>query len=610
MLLRDDRVINEFVQASAQTLAIVVITRHRQQKLFVARCGTSASRGVIGRVMTTQARSRSPFTVISGAIVALLIASPFVVRASAFVESAAQTSTPTAEDAQPTGTNPPVRPLYSATLEASFDWGDLGPDWQKELGIEGNETLWFRWKIDVAAVKGRWELSDGNGGLLTQGEVGAAQTPGEYSPFLLDLNKLGFLPPLQIRIQALTGTGSAVGGVSEPVLLNKAVTSGEVTCFTDGGLGLPIDAKLEAIRAAHGVPALGGAVVTKYGMEVFDAVGIRKIVANPANQVAVTKYDKWHLGSDTKAMTSMLVGILRQYYPSTVGWNTTVADAFPEWAATMDATMAQTTLRQLLAHRSGLYLISDEQSAKLTQANLSVTEQRRAFAHAVAHDPYLFAPGVFFKYANANYIIAGAMLENLFNQSWEDLITQYLFQPLGMTSAGFGSPAAGGKPQPWGHYNNNGIYAPTDGDNPLTYGPAGTVHASLEDWGKFIRLYLTGQEGWVTLTAATRAELTTAYSSNDPWFAVWPTSYGYGWGISESGDKVLGHDGSNNYWYARAVVFVDKGYALLAVTNAAGLGDVNPGMEAVSDTTTMLENYHSACPDNSGSRRSSSTRGR
>jgi CubicO group peptidase (beta-lactamase class C family) len=559
--------------------------------------------------MTKQGRSGLPFTAISGAIVALLIASPFVVRASTS-EPAAQTSTRTADAAPQTiSTNPPLRLLYTATLEGSLDWGDLGPDWQHQLGIEGNETLWFRWKIDAAAVKGRWELSDGNGVLLTQSEVGAAQTPGDYSPFLLDLNALGFLPPLQIRIQALTGTGSALGGISEPVFLNKAVTSGAVTCFTDGGLGLPIDDKLEKIRAAHGVPALGGAVVTKYGMEVFDAVGIRKIVSNPANQVAVTKYDKWHLGSDTKAMTSMLVGILRQYYPWTVGWDTTVADAFPEWAGTMNATIAQTTLRQLLAHRSGLYQFSDDQQAKLTQANLSVTEQRRAFAHAVVDDPYLLAPGVLFKYQNANYIIAGAMLENLFGQSWEDLITQYLFQPLGMTSAGFLSPAKGGKPQPWGHYDNSGTYAPTDGDNPSSLGPAGTVHASLEDWGKFIRLYLNGQEGGVTLTAATRAELMNAYTSNDPWFAVWPTSYGWGWGISESGDKVLGHDGSNNYWYARAVVFVDKGYALLAVTNAAGLGDANPAMEAVNDTTMMLENYHSGCPDNTGSRGSSS-RGR
>jgi hypothetical protein len=48
-----------------------------------------------------------------------------------------------------------------------------------------------------------------------------------------------------------------------------------------------------------------------------------------------------------------------------------------------------------------------------------------------------------------------------------------------------------------------------------------------------------------------------------------------------------------------AVVYVAKGYALLVVTNAAALGDINHGAEAVNDATVMLEKYHSACPDNS-----------
>src|SRR5262245_3850677 len=537
------------------------------------------------RTISKQARCFAVATS-AGAIAALLAASPIV----------AQTSTPLPSAGDQRGGSAPIIEPVPTILDASFDNGDLGPDWQKELGITGNETLWFQWKIKAAAIKGRWEISDPNGGgLLAQGEVPAAKNLGDYAFFVIDFAPLDLLPPLNVRIQPLTANGSPIGAISPPVLLKQYVSSGDVTCFTDGGLRLPIDDKLEAIRAAHAVPALGGAVVTTYGMEVFDAVGIRKITANPNN---VTKYDKWHLGSDTKAMTSMLVGILRQYYPSTVGWNTTVADAFPEWAGTMDATIAKTTLRQLLAHRSGLYLFSEDQYAKLWEANQSVTQQRRNFTHAVVLDPHFLVPGVSFQYENANFIIAGAMLENLFNNSWENLITQYLFQPLGMTSAGFGGPAANAQPQPWGHYDKNGMYTPTDGDNIPSLGPAGTVHTSLEDWGKFIRLYLTGHEGGVTLTASTRATLMTAYTSSDPWFVVWPQSYGWGWFVSGSGDKVLSHDGANMSWYARAVVNVDKGYALLAVSNSASLGSINPAMEAMDDTVAMLEKYHSGCPDN------------
>lgn len=535
--------------------------------------------------------------ILSASVVATLLVSPPVVLRAANHLDITQALPPPARDSRPPiDINPSLRRASKATLEASFDWGDLGEDWRKELSITGHETLLFRWKINAAtATKGRWEVSNNNGDVLASAEVGAAPTAGNYYGFVIDFDIVSSPPPYKIRMQALTSNGTNVGHVSSPVILNLAAPS-EPICFTDGGLGLPITDKLEAIRAMRGVPALGGAVVTKFGMEVFDAVGIRKVEANPVNQVAVTKFDKWHLGSDTKAMTSMLVGILRQQYPFGVGWGTTIAEAFPEWAPTMDPAMAQTTLRQLLAHRSGLYKFTEEQNATLTQGNLSVTQQRRAFTNAVVHDPYLLVPGVSFKYENGNYIIAGAMLEKLFGDSWENLMQQYLFDPLAMASAGFGGPAQGGASQPWGHYDTNGMYTPTDGDNPASLGPAGTVHASLSDWGKFIRLYLKGSEGGITLTAATRSELTTAYTSADPWFIVWPQSYGWGWGIS-NGPKVLGHDGSNTNWYARAVVYVDKGYALLVVTNAVNLGDAAPGIDAVNDATVMLETYHNGCPE-------------
>jgi CubicO group peptidase (beta-lactamase class C family) len=525
------------------------------------------------------------------AVAALLIASTV-----AF----AQTTAAPGSGGTTNGRTPPFQALYTTTLEASFDWGDLGPDWQTQLGIVGDETLWFQWKAKApSATKGRWEISDNNGNLLAQGEVAAAQTPGTFRFFTLDFSALGVSPPLKMRIQPLTSTGSNAGLISGPVIFTKATTS--TTCFTDGGLGLPIDERLETIRNAHGLPALGGAVVTKYGMEAFDAVGVRKIEFNPD---VVTKFDKWHLGSDAKAMTAMLVGILRQQYPSMVDWDTTLGDVFPEWVSTIDPTMAQTTFRRLLAHRSGIYLIDEAQGAKLVEPDVSVTQQRRNFTYAVAQYPNVILPGVLWSYQNGNYVIAAAMLEKLFQQSWEDLITQYLFDPLGMTSAGFGAPALGGDAQPWGHYYDNGMFVPSNGDNAPSLGPAGTVHMSLTDWGRFVRLYLSGHEGGVSLTGATLTELTTPYTSSDPLFGVFDdVTYGWGWGIFGTGaDKLLGHGGSNGMWAAVANVYPNKDYAILAVANASAPEEVdpNPVNLAMNDTMTMLEKYHSACPGNSG----------
>ena len=46
----------------------------------------------------------------------------------------------------------------------------------------------------------------------------------------------------------------------------------------------------------------------------------------------------------------------------------------------------------------------------------------------------------------------GAMLEEATGTSWEELVRREVFEPLGMTNAGFGAPLGGGREaQPCGH---------------------------------------------------------------------------------------------------------------------------------------------------------------
>src|SRR5947209_7467119 len=68
----------------------------------------------------------------------------------------------------------------------------------------------------------------------------------------------------------------------------------------------PIDELLETVRQRHGLPALGGAIVTSKGLVAIGAVGVRKA----GTKVPVTVDDQWHLGSDTKAMTATVIARL------------------------------------------------------------------------------------------------------------------------------------------------------------------------------------------------------------------------------------------------------------------------------------------------------------
>jgi CubicO group peptidase (beta-lactamase class C family) len=97
-------------------------------------------------------------------------------------------------------------------------------------------------------------------------------------------------------------------------------------------------------------------------------------------------------------------------------------------------------------------------------------------------------PDTHFAYSNFGYMVAGAMLEQVAQRSWEQLLQEHLFKPLRMRTAGFGPPK-----QVAGH--NGKPPRPPVFDNPPVLGPAGTVHCSLRDWAAFARLHLRGARG-------------------------------------------------------------------------------------------------------------------
>jgi CubicO group peptidase (beta-lactamase class C family) len=332
---------------------------------------------------------------------------------------------------------------------------------------------------------------------------------------------------------------------------------------------------LDAVRAEFGVPAVGGATVTTQGIKELGVSGIRK----HGSAVAVEASDRWHLGSDTKAMTATLLAVLAQ--KGDVGWDVTVAQAFPEWAQSMNGIFKDAKFERLMAHRSGILNVTSQEWTALADTSKTVAQRRREFAHLITHrqhgDPNVIfdAPGVVFSYQNANFILAGAMLERCTGKAWEDLMTTELFQPLGMTTAGFGAPgSASDVNQPWGHSDASGQRVASKGDNTPGLGPAGTVHASLRDWARFIRLHLDGSEGSLTLSPTALARLHTQYQTNN----MYPNRYGWGWIMYDDvGGLALTHDGSNTLWYCSCQVLPGKGVGFLAVSNI-GQDDLKSGL--------------------------------
>jgi CubicO group peptidase (beta-lactamase class C family) len=322
----------------------------------------------------------------------------------------------------------------------------------------------------------------------------------------------------------------------------------------------PLPAMLESIRVKYKLPALAGAIFTTDGLKEMAAVGVRK----QGDPTPVTENDLWHLGSDSKAMTATLVGTY--VAEKKLSWDDKVISFFPDLANRVPESMRNITLAQVMTHQAGL--IENLKWFALSRTG-SLMEQRRTAVEQALMSP-AYAPGVF-HYANTDYVVIGAVLEKISGRPWEDLIRERLFQPLGMTSAGFGGLGTVGLiDQPWPH-GNDGQPMPMNGpsvDNPEVIGPAGSVHCTMTDWSKFLVDQLRGGSGRKALLPDE------IYQAMQP-----PPSpsgadvYGYGWGVCTrdwAGGKALNHAGSNTMNFCVAWLAPNRKFGVLVCSNQGG----------------------------------------
>lgn len=321
-----------------------------------------------------------------------------------------------------------------------------------------------------------------------------------------------------------------------------------------------IAALLEPIRAKHHLPALGGAIVTSQGLRSLGVTGVRKAGAD----VAATADDLWHLGSDTKAMTAVVIAKLVEQGKLT--WDTTIEAVLPKQVANAKPEFGGLTLLQLLSHRAGL--VPNFAWAQIARTPGSPREQRLAAITMGGYLPLSSTPGTKYEYSNAGYVIAATMAETVADRAWEDMIRDVVFKPLGMSSVGFGGTGTPGQiDQPWPH-QTNGSPMPSNGpdvDNPPVLGPAGTVHCSLADWSKFIVDQLRGLEGHGALL---KPESYTFLHT-----APFGGNYMAGWLVADrpwAGGTVYTHAGSNTMNFAVVWMAPLKDFAVLVVTNQGG----------------------------------------
>jgi CubicO group peptidase (beta-lactamase class C family) len=285
-----------------------------------------------------------------------------------------------------------------------------------------------------------------------------------------------------------------------------------------------------ALFAQSSRPPVGliGALVNRNGLAKLTLEGSTSL----ATSEPLTADHRWHIGSNTKAMTAALYA--RLVDQGKLRWKATIPQLFPHLSLHPD--WAETTVEQVMGHVAGVsdLLIDGPWLRARHQDRRPITVQRAEFAQSVLSQP-----------PQAN-------------------MEARVFKPIGMRSSGFGAPPVGG---PWGHQATATGPLPMDprgiADNPKILGPAGRVHLSLGDYGRFLSVFL--REGQPLLSKKSFRQLLTPPTEGG--------TYAGGWGLQKGRSgaiNVLVHEGSNTFWHAIAAVYLDEGIAVTAIANEAG----------------------------------------
>lgn len=394
-------------------------------------------------------------------------------------------------------------------------------------------------------------------------------------------NKIPRLVGVALTLAIAVGACSSSGESIEGLVLDPAEATTTAVAETPTPeaqvTAMDLQSSLDAIVIESGVPAIGAAI--------FDGDGVLDIAVSGVRQrgedTEVTIDDRFHIGSNTKALTAVLLARLEEQ-GGAITSETTVSEAFPNIA--IHADYDGVTMAELMRHSGGVPFLDGIPD---DIRDLPVVQARAAGADLLLSEPSAIPAGTLAQYSNSNYVLVGVALEAATGQSWEELMTTQVFEPLGMDSCGFGAPGVEGEDnEPRGHDSDGDAMF---GDNPPLLGPAGTAHCSMADWGTVLVELLNGFKGESDFL--TQESVQRLFEPNAVPIEGMPNGHNaLGWVVLDGpqGD-IYWHNGSNTFWYSQAIIDPAADRVILAVTNEAPTGAQAADM-ALAVLTADLQN--------------------
>ena len=229
--------------------------------------------------------------------------------------------------------------------------------------------------------------------------------------------------------------------------------------------------------AAHRLP--GAVVVIGHGGKVVfhQAYGVRKLAGepgldgSPAPAEPMTEDTIFDLASLTKPLATA-TAVMQLYEQGKVQFDDPVQQYLPDFNTANDPHRAKVTVRMLLTHTSG-----ETGDVDLKDPwGLDGADKTEGIRRALT-TPLESGPGERFRYSDINFILLGALIENVTGEAEDVYVQRNVFAPLGMEETRYLPPA-----KACGPHSMRGAaigWAPAPTEREPVACPAGTWSANL-----------------------------------------------------------------------------------------------------------------------------------
>lgn len=324
-----------------------------------------------------------------------------------------------------------------------------------------------------------------------------------------------------------------------------------------------IEKAIDEKRKELGIPGISLAIVKDDRVIYLKGLGVKDF----ERQLPVTPDTRFAIGSASKAFTAMLAVMSAD--DGKLSLDDSPKKFLPYFTLRDQDAAAKITIRDLLAHRSGLN--------RTDLAMVTGVLNREELIKVAGMAKPTAKLGEKFQYQNVMYAAAGEVVAKAHNSTWDKLIAERIFKPLGMKESDTTAEAMQKSRDYSLGYDYN---ASTKVTRRLpqrsipTAAPAGAINSSARDMAQWLRLMLgNGTLNGRRLVSEKGFDELVRKQMN----ISGPVDYGLGWFLRQwNGHKVVEHGGNIDGFNAQVALMPDQklGFVLLTNVTASALGAV------------------------------------